>query len=254
MINSYTDLVTVSMFIKNALITSTILLAVATSAQATTTTYDFRIPGSASTETGTGYNNALDFGDLTINAWSTTGVPYFANYQLDNAQIDRFSTGLGVCDKSDGLDCYNPDHQVDNVEDDDYVLFLFDNQVQFDNIVIDSFDFSDNDVSYWIADVTNPVDLTGTERDDLINGTTIFGAMTDIDNPKSSGSFNLSLGGATGNALLFAARSDTDIYSDNDYFKITSLTTTTVVPVPAAVWLFGSGLLGLVGVARRKTA
>lgn len=27
---------------------------------------------------------------------------------------------------------------------------------------------------------------------------------------------------------------------------------TTVIPVPAAVWLFGSGLLGLVGVARRK--
>jgi hypothetical protein len=28
----------------------------------------------------------------------------------------------------------------------------------------------------------------------------------------------------------------------------------TVVPVPAAVWLFGSGLIGLVGVARRKKA
>ena len=27
---------------------------------------------------------------------------------------------------------------------------------------------------------------------------------------------------------------------------------TSVVPIPAAVWLFGSGLLGLVGVARRK--
>jgi hypothetical protein len=27
-----------------------------------------------------------------------------------------------------------------------------------------------------------------------------------------------------------------------------------VIPVPAAVWLFGSGLLGLVGVARRKKA
>jgi hypothetical protein len=26
-----------------------------------------------------------------------------------------------------------------------------------------------------------------------------------------------------------------------------------VVPVPAAVWLFGSGLLGMVGVARRKS-
>ena len=29
---------------------------------------------------------------------------------------------------------------------------------------------------------------------------------------------------------------------------------TAVIPVPAAVWLFGSGLLGLVGVARRRRA
>jgi hypothetical protein len=29
---------------------------------------------------------------------------------------------------------------------------------------------------------------------------------------------------------------------------------TAVIPVPAAVWLFGSGLLGLVGAARRKQA
>jgi hypothetical protein len=28
--------------------------------------------------------------------------------------------------------------------------------------------------------------------------------------------------------------------------------TVAAVPVPAAVWLFGSGLLGLVGIARRK--
>ena len=30
--------------------------------------------------------------------------------------------------------------------------------------------------------------------------------------------------------------------------------TTSAVPVPAAVWLFGSGLLGLIGIARRKKA
>lgn len=30
--------------------------------------------------------------------------------------------------------------------------------------------------------------------------------------------------------------------------------TLTAVPVPAAVWLFGSGLIGLIGIARRKTA
>ena len=28
----------------------------------------------------------------------------------------------------------------------------------------------------------------------------------------------------------------------------------TVVPIPAAVWLFGSGLLGLIGVARKTAA
>jgi len=30
--------------------------------------------------------------------------------------------------------------------------------------------------------------------------------------------------------------------------------TTGIVPIPAAVWLFGSGLLGLIGIARRKKA
>ena len=40
----------------------------------------------------------------------------------------------------------------------------------------------------------------------------------------------------------------------NANFDMTSITVTGIssVPVPAAVWLFGSGLLGLVGVARRR--
>ena len=41
---------------------------------------------------------------------------------------------------------------------------------------------------------------------------------------------------------------------DAQSLTITSYTPVGVVPVPAAVWLFGSGLLGLVGVARRKKA
>jgi hypothetical protein len=47
--------------------------------------------------------------------------------------------------------------------------------------------------------------------------------------------------------------------SPNDLFDAERVSVTnasfaqfTVVPVPAAVWLFGSGLLGLVGIARRK--
>jgi hypothetical protein len=37
-------------------------------------------------------------------------------------------------------------------------------------------------------------------------------------------------------------------------FQYTLTLTPTTVPVPAAAWLFGSGLLGLIGVARRKAA
>jgi hypothetical protein len=40
---------------------------------------------------------------------------------------------------------------------------------------------------------------------------------------------------------------------EGDFAKVDNIkVTATVVPVPPAVWLFGTGLLGLVGVARRR--
>jgi hypothetical protein len=43
-------------------------------------------------------------------------------------------------------------------------------------------------------------------------------------------------------------------YITNLTFDPNQLTISAVVPVPAAVWLFGTGLLGLVGVARKNAA
>jgi hypothetical protein len=40
---------------------------------------------------------------------------------------------------------------------------------------------------------------------------------------------------------------------DATFFTIAPLFTVTAVPVPAAIWLFGSGLVGLIGFARRKS-
>lgn len=40
----------------------------------------------------------------------------------------------------------------------------------------------------------------------------------------------------------------------NAAFNLTAAGLVTPIPVPAAVWLFGTGLLGLVGVARRRKA
>lgn len=49
--------------------------------------------------------------------------------------------------------------------------------------------------------------------------------------------------------------SDGGIYNNYFYSSIGSgmVPNVTTVPVPAAVWLFGAGLIGLVGVARRKS-
>jgi hypothetical protein len=244
---------------------SALLLAATSNVQASTT-IDFTIPGSPATMVGSGYGNALDFGGLTVTAWATTGQP---NSNIEDAQIDRFGTGLGVCNRSEGINCSDPAHQVDNFGDDDYVLFLFDQQVDFESIVIDPFNTWDRDVSFWVANITgfgmlpgmNPADLDPISGNTNQNGPTNSADFpfynkknaSPSSNPKT---FNLSnaLGGSTGNALLFAARADAGDKKDNDRFKISSLTYTAVVPVPAAVWLFGSGLLGLVGVARRKTS
>ena len=40
--------------------------------------------------------------------------------------------------------------------------------------------------------------------------------------------------------------------SPGDYIRVLTNFSPSAVPVPAAVWLFGSGLLGLIGVARRN--
>ena len=60
--------------------------------------------------------------------------------------------------------------------------------------------------------------------------------------------FTLGFDGLETNALL----NGTGRFVTAPYTSYTLLLTPTTVPVPAAVWLFGSGLLGLIGVARRK--
>jgi len=84
------------------------------------------------------------------------------------------------------------------------------------------------------------------------NGSEIFG-LSVWDLPTSgvnpfnfNGQFTV---GNTYNLTLYSYTYDSDYYDEKWTFNLN----TTVVPVPAAVWLFGSGLLGLIGVARRKT-
>lgn len=222
-------------------------LAISTASNASTV-YDLRSGGDPATEMGSGYGNVLDFGDFTATAWAATGYAGDSN-DLNDAQIGRFSTGLGSCNRQEGVNCSSPTHQVDNFYRDDFVLFTFDQQQVMEEIVIDPFGRYDRDVTFWIADIAIPPSLYGLDPNDLNAGTTVFGTATTVNNSPSNQPITVALGGGTGNALLFAA--STTGYHDDDRFKIASLTTT-VVPVPPAVWLFGSGLLGLIGISRRR--
>jgi hypothetical protein len=50
-------------------------------------------------------------------------------------------------------------------------------------------------------------------------------------------------------------RYSTENFPNVDYFEsLTGVAQVSTIPVPPAVWLFGSGLLGMIGIARRKKA
>ena len=66
--------------------------------------------------------------------------------------------------------------------------------------------------------------------------------FTGTTGPDVSGGVTLQLGAANGPGV------PTEMFYDNIVVDVTA------VPVPAAVWLFGSGLIGLIGIARRRKA
>jgi len=78
--------------------------------------------------------------------------------------------------------------------------------------------------------------------------TTYNFSTTAGDAVSAAGGITLQLNGVCG----ADAGCVSDWYIDN--VSISADVEVPAVPVPAAVWLFGSGLLGLIGVARRKTA
>ena len=107
---------------------------------------------------------------------------------------------------------------------------------------------------YDVLSVGGTADLSGTLNLSLINGfNPLVGNSFDILTADTiNGAFdvlNLTLG--AGYTWSIDYLFDTTGINTVDVVRLTVLTAP-AVPVPAAVWLFGSGLLGLVGIARRR--
>ena len=99
------------------------------------------------------------------------------------------------------------------------------------------------------AEFFSELDGGGVSKTEILGGGPIFptGTWTPY-------SFTTSTGPDVSGGVTLQLKADcganpgctVDAYFDNIVIDVTA------VPVPAAVWLFGSGLIGLVGVARRK--
>ena len=81
-------------------------------------------------------------------------------------------------------------------------------------------------------------------------------AMTPVDNASGNNLEGLGIMSGDGMSELVLGYNDnitlTGPGMDADYDDMLVRAEFSAVPVPAAVWLFGSGLLGLIGIARRK--
>ncbi len=122
-------------------------------------------------------------------------------------------------------------------------------------IVTDGAPIDIDDVDFMLTSVGSFLGSTGifsgsfTVGGGLLTGT--FSDLTVLDFGGGEGTF----GGDviyTGGSLQGSLTGGRIEGGFSGYAAVAKLGEVSVVPVPAAVWLFGSGLLGLVGVARRK--
>lgn len=145
--------------------------------------------------------------------------------------VSSSSNNIGV--KSSSADGTNMDGGASTGDPDEGLLFSFSQPVSLGYINFDSFTSASGD------DFNLTVDNTLILAD--YNANDISSLVTNVSGQFDEYNFN----GITGTEYLFWAD------GDSDSFRIDQMEVS-AVPVPSAVWLFGSGLLGLVGVARRK--
>ncbi len=223
------------------------------------------------------YGNNLVFADggitVTASAWAETGSESPASsgyYLLQTAQIWSWSTGLGVCNRNEGVasgSCNNNEHELDAVGRDDLMVFYFDQVVSFAalQVTVDPYDGSgsdpnDRDLRYWVSTV-GAAPALGTYTFNTLAptfGTGFLSSAASSYNPFTHSLTGGSGGALTGNLLLisgnYANRNCTtaNVSSDSECeaYKISSLTIQ-AVPVPGAVWFTGSAL-GLLGWVRRR--
>jgi hypothetical protein len=226
---------------------------------------------------GGGYGNNVSFSGggigVTATAYAETGSesPVSSGWYLfQTAEVYSWSTGIGICNRNEGVagsGCSDIEHEVDTVSRDDLLVLVFDQRVSFLNLTVDPYDTSgsdpnDRDVIYWVGDTVSLPSLLTYTFNTLAS---LPGFAPEVLSSASSSysPYTHSLTG-TGNILIMSGdyhnrackNADVTQNSECEAYKIKNINVIAapaVVPVPAAVWMFGSAL-ALLGVARRRIA
>ncbi|WP_414579623.1 SdrD B-like domain-containing protein, partial [Anabaena sp. CCY 9402-a] len=130
-----------------------------------------------------------------------------------NAYLGSYTGGLGVTDNIEG-DGSGGLHRVDNVGQNNYILFEFSESVIVDRAFLD-YVMNDSDVSVWIGNFNNPFNNHITLSDSILNS---FG-FTEVNLGGSSDRWaDINASDIVGNTLVIAAW--TEDPSPEDRFKI----------------------------------
>ena len=158
------------------------------------------------------------------------------------------TTDYGIEVRFLGSDSFNGYNKVFDFQDltSDHGLYVLNSSVSFYTAAGAAGSVSLN------SDFTLGLERTGTTLNGFIDGVSIF-SVSDLGGQAVSALNILNFfedDNATGQREAFMGSADfIRIHNDSSTFTAPS-----AVPVPAAVWLFGTALIGLVGFGRRKKA
>jgi len=215
-------------------------------------------------------------GDTVDFIYDTDTInPLYGSLQVVGDTIFALPTNLGAA-STDGVAVNTTGSSIDFVQAIGTIQIVVHDGYSFDGINVSergNYNISnggpgivDIDASLRVFDWNNAAPITGTEDTTNLISTNDFTLNDGINHEwTASGGFDLTttLWNDVNHLGLTLDNTFTASSSAGNYSWINSNAVagsfgvsiaTTVIPVPAAVWLFGSGLIGLAGFARRKKA
>ena len=231
-----------------------LLFAGPISAAPVTYTFDFTSGGTDSFWDSTGTQEAK------VTSWSDTGT----GSTLEAATTNAMTSGLGACNSTEGsgADCTGNFKRagLDSYQNNDWVLLTFSETMDLSTLTISPETQTTGrqqgrDITYFTGWLDSATDIATASYTDLTAAESSGGLglrRFDVSSGKGTSDVTLTLADYSvtpgekvwGNAILIGASEG----GGNNTVLLNGMTT--VVPVPAAAWLFISAIISLV--ARRK--